>query len=610
MTISETAIFEALNAKKLTPQEVAASFVIPPQYEQLVGPDHSLLIGPRGSGKTTLLRMLQGEALVSWRGERAEAYRNRVRYSSVFLPADRLWESQVPNAGNDDPLGVAAFCTQLLYALVDTMLYRLGENSDSSEVHLPAHIDIASEGELVQECAEAWRIKLRTKSLFGLQGALDLRLNEIATAIETRNGLRSWNDDWVRIRPLESFRFGISAFNRHTRQRHHRWALLLDEMELAPESVHRSLRNSLRGGQSEIILKLSFSPSDRYALTTTGLASATPDNDFRPIYLWYGTRSGSRRFSYGLWDRMMLESTGESHSVVRVLGTSEIDASGATWRDQAYRPNSKQFRLMKKMESQDSDFARYLREQAINLDQIEKLSYERRSATLRKVYPLLVFREAVLRFDGGRGRRRTRKKVTECYTGADAVIASLEGNPRWVKAVLSKLIASTDRNLRVNRGLQYDTLREAAERFESLLRLLPYNGPSSSDTVLTLLDEIAAYFSDRAFGKFTPEPAATFTVDSKVPAQVVDALTLALSAGAVVHLRSKTSPVILPSLVGERFRLTYLLATRDGLEFPLRLGKAVSLSSILEWSQRRRAATPRSRRRYQHQTLWSMEESP
>jgi hypothetical protein len=601
--IRETALFETLNAKKLSNAEIAASFVVPAQYDQLVGTDHAYLIGPRGSGKTTLLRMLQGQSLVGWDHPRADHYRSRIRYSSVFLPADRLWESQLA----DSRVGVAAFTTQMLYALVETMLYRLGDTEEGPVLH-PAKLRHLSEVELVAECAEAWALRLRSPSLRGLLGALDLRLHSIASFIESESSPGSiQSESWLSLPTIYSFQFGIRAFNRHAGQPDHRWALLLDEMELAPPHVHQQLRQSLRGGERSHILKLSFSPFDRYISSREQDAGeAYPDNDFKAIYLWYGSRIGSRKFTRGLWHRMMSETFSAAKSPNAVLGQSEIDVSGATWRAQGYRRNSKQMKLLTQMKRQDYAFRDYLVHKRIDLRTIDTMSYDEKSATIRKVYPLLVFRDAVLRFEGGVGKRRQRKKVTECFTGADAVSAALEGNPRWVKAVFSKLLSAYD-GAKVRPGFQYDTLKESAERFEALLRILP-SASQDGRTVLDLINDIAAYFSARAFGIFSPEPPAVFRVDDQVSDGIIETLTIALSAGAVVHLRGRHSPVVLNDLRGERFRIAYLLAIRDGREIPMRLSKTTNLSSILTWceTQKRQAG----RRPNSPPVLWDEEELP
>lgn len=588
--VTESALFEVLNAKKMSPREIAASFVWLAQFDQLIGPDHSYLIGPRGSGKTTLLRMLQGESLMQWEHRRAVEYRNRIRFSAVFLPADRLWVSQTnedPRGELHGPYGVAAFCTQMLSALVETLQYRIGYFETGIAAHLPAELRHRDEVDLVAECAAAWRLPIRTASLNGLLGALDLRLTTLATMMAEHDVTVDTKDlvgeyPWLRIPPVEAFRFGLRAINRYTRQPNHRWALLLDEMELAPKPVHQALTGAVRGGERNLVLKLSFSPFDRFVSARGQLGDAVDQNDFRAIYLWYGNRTGSRRFAGGLWRRMAAETTGTYRPAISILGPSQIDASGSTWRQEAYQSDSKQMRLITRMASVDQGFSEFLNRRGIDLARVKELSYAERSASLRKAYPLLVFRDALLDFHpDGTTSRRQRKKIAEVFSGVDAVFAALEGNPRWMKAVFSRILGVYDPHSRVEPGTQYDALLEAAERFESLLRVLPGDENRTSFPVLELLDMIARHFHARALGPFSADPPSLFRVDGSVPDEVLAALKTALSAGAIVHIRTKQSPPVLPSLIGERFRLAYLLAIRDHLEIPIRVGKVIDLSSIL-----------------------------
>jgi hypothetical protein len=590
----EQALFEALNAKKLTPPEIAAGFVISSQYEQLVGPDHTYLVGPRGSGKTTLLRMLEGPALMRWDHRSAAMFRRRVSYSTVFLPADRLWAAQIqsgsPSGDLSTRVGVAAFGTQMLYALVEALKYRLGYDEGEPNIHLPAELRHRSEVELVYECAEAWGLQLSASSLVALQHALELRILDISNIIE------DWDVDidsvkqlpWLRYSPLAMFRFGIRAINRHTNQPNHRWGLLLDEMELAPRPVHQALLSSLRGSERSLVVKLSFSPFDRYIGSQQSTGDAYADHDFKAIYLWYGTRLGGRRFTGGLWRRMFTDRH-KYRPASDVLGPSKIEISGGVGvRRNSYAKDGPELQLLKDTAGEDAGFAQYVEDHGIDLARTEDLSYDKRSATLRKIYPLIVFRNALLEFDNGIPKRRQRRKVTDCFTGVDAVFAALEGNPRWIKAVFSQLLSVYEGSGRIDQGLQYDVLVDAAERFESLLRILAPNQRGTSRSlplnfsILDLLDTIATYFSERNLNAFQPDPPSVFRVDDKVSDDVLGALETALSAGAVIHLRSKQSPTVLPTLVGERFRLAYLLTIRKGKEIPFRIGKEVALTRIIE----------------------------
>ena len=587
---TESALFEALNAKKLSSYEIAQGFVLSAQYEQLVSPDHAYLVGPRGSGKTTLLRMLEGPALMAWNHRRAPEFRRRVSYSSVFLPADRLWAAQIgsDSAQSDvgQRLGTAAFGTQMLYGLVETLRYRLGDG-EADSVHLGVSLSHQREVQLVAECAEAWQLPVRVGSIEGLQAALDLRLLQISNVIDESADIDSISTMyWLNASPLAQFRYGIRAINRACNQPDHRWALLLDEMELAPPAIHRSLMSSLRGGDRNIVVKLSFSPFDRYIGSMETVGGAVANNDFKPIYLWYGNRLGGRKFTGGLW-RRMIQDRYNYRPAIDVLGPSKIDISGGgDFRRNTYSSDGEEVSLIKKMSSIDPGLATYLKDHSVDLDHLEELSYNSRSATLRKIYPLVVFRDALLEAGPNGLERRSRKKVTECFTGVDAVFAALEGNPRWSKAVFSELLSLYEGSGRVRPGTQYDVLLEASERFESLLRVLSFERRRdyayTDFSVLELLDSISKYFSDRNLGDFTADPPSVFRVDRKVPGSVLSALEAALSAGAIIHLRGKSSPTVLGSLVGERFRLAYLLTIRDRLEVPFRIGKTVALSRILQ----------------------------
>jgi hypothetical protein len=70
-------------------------------------------------------------------------------------------------------------------------------------------------------------------------------------------------------------------------------------------------------------------------------------------------------------------------------------------------------------------------------------------------------------------------------------------------------------------------------------------------------------------------------VDANASEGVLAALGQALNSGAIVYVPDDESQLILTSLRGKRFRLSYLLAPVYG--FPIRLGKAVALSAILNW---------------------------
>jgi len=560
--------FETQNAKRMTPVEIARSFVVPPTFKDIVGTDHCYIVGPRGSGKTTLLKMLQGEGLMAWEGAQARSVRSRVSYTSIFLPADDLWASQV-----HDENARAAFTAQMLYAFIETVQYRQSARDRiGNPVHHPIVLGHQAEVELVTLLANAWELPIQGRSLGAMQAALDLYL------LRLTNRRERTTDQFSAATPLSLLNFGIRAVNRLANQPTHRWALLMDEMELAPPRLHREIVSYVRGGAENLILKLSMSPFDRY-METFGVGGAPiPGHDFRAVHLAGQTKSEIRAFTVGLWKEALRAAELDASPIRAALGESAITAPRVTTESR-----SRHYEALSRAGHEDADFARWLRRRGVDVDHLEDLSYIESSATVRKVYPLVVFRDSVMRLHNGRYEGRPRKKTFDPFTGADALITALEGNPRWIKTVFSDMLRFYDRSTgSVGQGFQFDALVSLANRFESLLHVLPSREHDRNAVPpMWLVDRLAEYFHKQNTGRFQPDPQNNFIVDRRTPAPILDALVMGLYAGAIVHVRDRRSPAVLQTFVGQRFRLAYLLGVRDNREFPMRLGKDVSLTTIV-----------------------------
>lgn len=553
---------DSLNAKRMTANQVAESFVVPPGFERLASQDHVYVIGPRGSGKTTMLRMLTSESLVAWHGADAIETRARVDYSAVFVPADELWASQSSIVDVR-----AAFATQVAIALVEVMSHRVRKGGSA---HLPVRMDRQAEIELVAHLARLWGLSDVTAGLSGLLSALELFLADLPR--RTAGNHPFSGDDAFRVLVP-----AITAFNRAAGQVGHRWALLLDEMELAPTEVHRMVTAFVRGGSPLLILKISMSPFDRFMEHYGADAMPAPGNDFQTIYLSGHSPRELRSLTGGLWIEA-LKARG-----LPIAELNRVLSSDASSRRQPNSGAGSDIDLLSSMAERDVDFRRWLARRRINLAELSEMTYYERSATIRKVQPLLVYRDALLNFRQGKPVMRSRKKSYEPFVGANAVATILEGNPRWIKSAFAYMLEYYDTRTRsVSEGFQLDAMTSVANRFEALLRVLPLRGESiAAAPPLQLVDGVARYLRARNLGPFSADVPTSFIVDKGVSPEVEKGLLLALYAGAIVHLRDRTSPAVLSSFRNQRFRLTHLLSVRDGKELPLRLGKDVNLTTAL-----------------------------
>ncbi len=135
-----------------------------------------------------------------------------------------------------------------------------------------------------------------------------------------------------------------------------------------------------------------------------------------------------------------------------------------------------------------------------------------------------------------------------------------------------------------------DYLAETTGCPTQLARLPIPETTDSDDTVgvLSVVSKAATFFHDQLVkGPFRADTWETFEVDTKVPPEILSSLGRAVNAGAIVLVPSGDKLVLASErdLIGERFRVSYLLAPIYGLT--LRLGKPVALTAIL--SEKRRS---------------------
>jgi len=601
---SPPTLFETFNARSLEPHEVARTFVPPEHYTRLVRRCHTLLVGPRGSGKTTLLKMLQGAALEAWRRPEGTKFRESVDFTGVFIPADRSWSAQIDSVGealSDEHrrlLGIATFTTHVLRAVVMAISYRVHPPDDPTLTpHRRVKLGRMDEAAFVRELADAWNASLAVPSLLSLQHTLTARLSSIQQihSTERTRGPEGRNERLAQMSFLHlDFLAGVSvaaalfdSFDSHQGK----WALLFDELELAPPWIRESLIGSLRSTDDRLIFKLSLSPFSADVNRLNEVLAPRPGQDFDPIPLWYANKEQGYAFCDKLF-RSILRARGiRGTSPIDLLGRSEFETPVKEFQKTttAYQPRSRLQKRFADLAAVDKTFRRYLAEHSIDLDRLHELGGDQRAAEIRKITGLVAVRYAFRAADshtgqGGRPVRQERsRKNPTLYRGATALYAMVEGNPRWLIGIVSSILDAEQAKERpVDPAIQAHEVMRAANRFRAFLKTIPcpaIAGQSAHRGVLSVLDPIGQYFHDRVVtDTFNPDAPGTFTVDSTATADLLRALSDALNAGAIIYVPFGTEPVVLDSLRGKRFRIAYLLAAHYGL--PLHLGRAVSLRTI------------------------------
>ncbi|MBF0333422.1 MAG: hypothetical protein HQL40_07205 [Alphaproteobacteria bacterium] len=546
--------------------------------------------------------MLQLPALSAWTHPSADSYRSKVDFTGVFIAADVSWGAQIKalGLGRKMPdevsgvLGLAAFTSHVLVALLEAMRECSSEALAQIGTLRRHHAPISRENEvaLVELISTNWKLSPAVKSFYGLKLALRNRLSEIAQLPRKFVGLSSLEiitiireADFLHLGFIESCVFAIEAFNETAQQPHRKWALLFDELEIAPDDIRQALFAALRSTDQRLIFKLSISPYHQDIQVLRSSTSAMLGEDYQTIQLWYPRKEEGYSFSEALLNAMLSDLNSKPANPEDIFSKSYFDADT---QEIGYRPGSRTQKRFKSLANRDESFSRYLTKNVVDVDKMHLMSETSRAGLVRKVTSLVAVREAYRGNETASGAKERSRKNPELYTGAHALFAIVEGNPRWFIGLVGSLLreyAETGRP--IPRSTQAKAITTAASRFRALLRTIPFKPGSDPQKrslgargLLSLLDAIGDRFHENVvIEDFSAEPTLSFIVDANTTPEVLEALGRALNAGAIILIPDVNGEMLITSLRGKRFRLSYMLAPGYGI--PITLGRAASLSQIL-----------------------------
>lgn len=577
----------SFNARTYSAIQVAESFVAPEAFFTLINPVHSVLSGPRGSGKTTLLKMLQPEALERWEHADAPSLLSAVEYTGVFVATDRIWKQQLePESSALDVLvreiiAESAFATQVCRELAETMAWRAHSKPVEVSHHDRAQLTPADELLLVREISKLLKLRVEVPRIESVVSALVTRFREHGEILRRmREGL-SELPDWLIRDTLGTAEACVRLFNTAVRQPYHQWALLFDEMELAPARVTESVLDAMRGSQSILLYKLSLSPvQPEFARLNMPLAGV-PGQDFELIRL-SSQYASAPTFATNLIQAELGKRYGDSPSLTpqKVFGPGRFTGSDREpdrGRDDPYEKGSPLWKRFETLARTDASFAAWLEKRGVDLNNLGQLSANERAAKVRKIRNIVLLREYYRR------PNRTGRKGHEPYTGAEGIATLVDANPRFLMALLGKALPSElPAQLPLSRSAQSVAIDSVIDRFLSLLRSQPAveHIDGRKLQVVDLIESIGSELGRRLIqDDFNDNVVTGFQVERRTPQHVVSALQIALNVGAIVHVPNDSGRPIPASLDGEVFRLSYVLAPRYRL--PLRLGEHRGLRSIL-----------------------------
>jgi hypothetical protein len=383
---------------------------------------------------------------------------------------------------------------------------------------------------------------------------------------------------------------------------HSRWALLFDELELAPPVIVKELTRLVRSTDPRLLFKLSVSPyiSDtteidslfrarlvdgvavKHDTSSEDIPPAQEHEDFDAIRLWSPYKKSGEEFCEQLANSVIRKKGFSGSTIDSILGGSAFDEPDTkTVRiGGAYAPGSAHYVRMDSLASFDASFRSYLSRKGIDLQKSVDREDDR-ARTLRKVQGIVIIREAFRKESGRRSR-----KNPKLYSGVKVFYAISESNPRLIIGLLNQMLGDVDpstKTVRVEPSKQAAVYASATARFLAYLRTIPspkIRPQGDSRGLLELVSKIGRFIFDEVVTRpFSDDPHTSFIVDSGTPSDLQEALQRAVNAGAIIWVPGQDDVTLLTSVKGKRFRLSYLLA--PSFRLPLQLGRATSLDLIL-----------------------------
>lgn len=590
-TFTPTRAFEAFNARFLSPAEVAKSFVPPPQYERLIEQNHTVLLGPRGSGKTTLLKMLQLRALAKWEHPLAEEARKNIPFHSIFLGTDVLWGSQLESRTStilDQEKAVQIRRTSFRLHLALAFLNAIEECRDPEVLacadleRFVFDIDIEREAALAAALAAVWHLSVETHTFLGVRSAVQLQLSQLLALVNRlRVEQQTALPDFVFVDPIASILQAIDLTNQNFGTPDKRWAILCDELEIAPEIVRSELFSLLRSSSQPVVFKFSFFPysSDLGPADLNSPNAPTAGNDYVPLDLTYGLREPSYKFCTALLKGMIANAGGkEDVEPVEVLGDGWFDGGRRHNRSSVatYGPSGSYYKRIRRLMKLDKSFNYWLSKNNYDVRKIADLP-EPKQAVFRKALPFILTRSEFLR---EQNNLRSRKSFS-LYTGAYSMFSLSEGNPRIFINLMRPVV---EEHIKKRGTVTVETQARSAEvthhRFKSSLSAIPTRRAGKVTSILHLVHIIGQYLQNaQLFEPFAAEPHCTFIVDERVDLEMRELVGRALNSGSLIRIEGKNEPIV-DHLDGARLRLAYTLAPEYRLA--LTAGREVALSRILD----------------------------
>jgi hypothetical protein len=582
-----TTLYASFNARNLSPEQVASSFVRNNEFDSLLALNSTILMGPRGCGKTTMFKMLTLPALTHWRSINAKKSIREVQFYAVYIPTDIHWNIQALYLKMELE-SFPIFYERISRAFVTTNIFSSLCQTMIDIIQFEKRFNEAAEVELCKRLIKEWLLPATIPSLKDILIALSSRISQInqyvtqirdsyhLERISSEKDLNLPKDSFFYLDYFSSLKVACLEFENRFRTKKS-WALCFDELELAPKWLEDDLYLKLRSSDQRFIFKISAAPLIRATFT-----KAQPGHDVKVIRMW-----PHKTKNYYAFSEQIVKNILKKNSIHRkpedLVGHSIVYSSNIGNIDNEYSHGSITWEKIKELASFDDSLRTLLLHHQIDPEDPIAHNPTQLDTVLRKIKQTVFFRLEYNRKNKDFGRPRSRK-IKPFFNGIEVLFNICEGNPRWLIGITNDLLNSI-KNLnnpeQIDENIQSRIFEEAAKRFFAFTTASPEASQKIGEKYIYLKNVLntlgTKLFNHIILEEFHLDPKGSFIVDTK-DESTLNLLKYALFLGAIILL-DPSDDIFDTELNGKRIRLSYLLCPL--YKIPLRTYLPVSLTKWL-----------------------------
>ncbi len=598
-------INESFNARNLSFEAVAKSFVLNNHYEQLATNNHTLLMGPRGSGKTTLLKMLTPAC--QYFSVKFAKDHPKIPFYAIYIPTDSHWKRQLDQLEFEfrnkpkfkDLITRTLVTTNILLCICRTFQQIIAYNIVDQKENI-----LENEAKLSIELINHWLLnKPISPTLYSIEQALLLRTSQINSLIkkvkyseESSTKLPEYfYSDYSYF--IDSSCLAFENVFKGQIPDESKWALCFDELEISPSWLQFELLDKLRStANQKLLLKLTTSPIvslfDKLNKKVRKI-DARQAEDYKIIRTWNYNFLGLQawnEFSEKLTLQKLSQNQffeGKDIKTASIFGSDSIavNLKRTFTRDKKgtekshYDAGEVYWKMFRELAIIDYSFRAFLKEKQISHNDPSPQDPSQRDQIFRKILPIATFRYQYLQTT----RKRSRKNPALFY-GLPYIYELCDGNPRFLINVIDEFLAHLKVNDKfpIEINFQSRIIQSISANYLTLIKVHPDSTRAFLNRYINLgdlIEVIGNFFFDKLIGvNFTMDPISSFTVDKLVPEKIQELIEFGVHLGAFIYL-DPSEAISETGILNKSFRLSYIL--NPYFKLPKREYGCINLSSIL-----------------------------